>query len=96
MAKKRIEAFKNYTFGSFIIELRTSVWNTFADWYIESVKPRLYNKEDSQNKDLDSRKAAQYTLYTALRTYLVLLHPFIPFITDRIWQEMPKKEGDLL
>ncbi len=94
MAQKRIEAFKNYTFGSFIIDLRTSVWNTFADWYIESVKPRLYNKEGSQDKDRESRKAAQYTLYNVLRTYLILLHPFIPFITDRIWQEMPKRKGD--
>lgn len=94
MAQKRIEAFKNYTFGSFIIDLRTSVWNTFADWYIESVKPRLYNKEGSQDKDPESRKAAQYTLYNVLRTYLILLHPFIPFITDRIWQEMPKRKGD--
>ena len=88
--KQLIEnSIKTYKFGDALIKLRTSLWHVFADWYIENVKSRLYQPVSASDK-----KAAQFTLYTCLREYLKMLHPFIPFITDRIWQEVPKKTGD--
>ncbi|MGL5515050.1 MAG: class I tRNA ligase family protein, partial [Sporomusa sp.] len=60
------------------------IWDEFCDWYIELAKGRLYNKEDA-----DSRKVAQYVLYYVLTNTLKLLHPFMPFITEAIWQSLP-------
>ncbi|MDF2929033.1 MAG: Valyl-tRNA synthetase [Anaerospora sp.] len=60
------------------------IWNEYCDWYIELAKNRLYNKEDVQ-----SRAAAQYILWYILSNTLKLLHPFMPFITEEIWQALP-------
>lgn len=60
------------------------IWNEFCDWYIEMAKPRLYNKEDQ-----DSRATAQYVLWVVLQDTLKLLHPFMPYITEEIWQHLP-------
>jgi valyl-tRNA synthetase len=64
------------------------IWSEFCDWYIELVKPRLYNNTDSTD-----RWVAQYCLSTVLRETLQLLHPFMPFITEEIWQHLPH-EGE--
>ncbi len=92
--KKYIESFK---FGIIAVDLRQHFWEIFCDWYLEIVKPRLYTKDKNGNPieyDKDDRLAAQWTLYYALQKYLKILHPYIPFITERIWQEMPKGKGD--
>lgn len=60
------------------------IWDEFCDWYIELAKGRLYNKEDAE-----SRKVAQYVLNYILGNTLTLLHPFMPFITEAIWQSLP-------
>lgn len=60
------------------------IWDEFCDWYIELAKGRLYNKEDAE-----SRKVAQYLLSYVLSNTLKLLHPFMPFITEAIWQSLP-------
>ncbi len=83
--KKYIEDFK---FGIIAVELRDHFWHVFCDWYLEAVKPRL-RSDDSEDK-----LAAQYTLYYALKQYLKIFHPYIPFITERIWQEFPKGKGE--
>ncbi len=59
-------------------------WNEFCDWFIEAVKPRLYGKEDQV-----SRWTAQYVIYQTLAGIMKLLHPFMPFITEEIWQHLP-------
>ena len=64
------------------------IWNTYCDWYIELAKPRLYN--DGNERD---RRTVQYLLVTILRHMLELLHPFMPFVTEHIWQHLPH-EGD--
>lgn len=75
-------------------------WHTFCDVYLEEVKPRIYTKDREGNAINTSpeaqadRASAQITLLTALRTYMQLLHPFIPFITERVWQELPKSEEE--
>ncbi len=60
------------------------IWNTYCDWYIELAKPRLYNKDNGRD-----RAVVQYLLVTILRHMLELLHPFMPFVTEHIWQHLP-------
>lgn len=64
----------------------------FCDWYVELAKVRLYNGE---NVDEVSKKTAQYVLWTMLDSGLKLLHPFMPYITEEIWQKI-KYEGDTI
>ena len=64
------------------------IWNTYCDWYIELAKPRLYNKEGDRD-----RQTAQYLLVSILRHMMELLHPFMPFVTEHIWQHLPH-EGE--
>ena len=64
------------------------IWNTYCDWYIELAKPRLYNKEGGRD-----RQTVQYLLVSILRHMLELLHPFMPFVTEHIWQHLPH-EGE--
>lgn len=59
------------------------IWSEYCDWYIELVKPRLYGE------NIAEKRAAQYTLIYALENILKLLHPFMPFITEEIWQNIP-------
>ena len=64
------------------------IWNTYCDWYIELAKPRLYNKEGGRD-----RQTVQYLLVSILRHMMELLHPFMPFVTEHIWQHLPH-EGE--
>lgn len=58
----------------------------FCDWYVEMAKTRLYNSEDEKSK-----RTAQYVLWTVLEEGLRLLHPFMPFISEEIWQKLGTK-----
>ncbi len=62
----------------------------FCDWYVEMAKVRLYNTEDEVSK-----KTAQYVLWTILESGLRLLHPFMPFLTEEIWQKLGA-DGDTI
>ncbi|MHB1042092.1 MAG: valine--tRNA ligase [Eubacteriales bacterium] len=59
-------------------------WSEFCDWYIELTKPRLYGKTTPED-----RRTAQNVLASVLKGTLELLHPFMPFITEEIWQHLP-------
>ena len=66
-------------------EIKNFFWNEFCDWYIEISKIRLYDEENSQ-------KSIQKTvLLHVLETSLRLLHPIMPFITEKLWQSLPKE-----
>lgn len=65
-------------------------WSEYCDWYIEMVKPRLYGD------DVEAKKAALYTLTYVLETILKLLHPFIPFITEEIFDHLPTANGMII
>ncbi|MDI6870502.1 MAG: valine--tRNA ligase [Bacillota bacterium] len=60
------------------------LWNEFCDWYLELAKPRLYGKQGEEE-----RRVAQTVLWYVLEGTLRLLHPFMPFITEEIWQSLP-------
>lgn len=67
------------------------IWNEFCDWYIELAKPRLYSKENELE-----RRTAQYVLWYVLSNTLKLLHPFMPFITEEIWQHLPHEGQSIM
>lgn len=73
---------EKYEIGIAATKIYDFIWNEFCDWYIEIVKPRLYSKEDK------SKKEVMYTLNHVLVTCLKLLHPFMPFITEKIYKEL--------
>ncbi len=78
------EELEEYQLGEAATTLYEFIWGEFCDWYIEMIKPRLYAKEDGEG-----RRTSQYVLWKVLETTLRLLHPFMPFITEEIWQHLP-------
>ncbi len=80
----------NYDLGVALDKIYTFIWNEFCDWYIEIVKTRLYNKENT------TRKTAQYVLNKVLGDSLKLLHPFMPFVTERIYKELYNNDESIM
>jgi valyl-tRNA synthetase len=66
------------------------VWHEFCDWYLEMVKLELYSEDQKR------REVAQSVMQILLSGVLRLLHPFVPFITEEIWQRMPHTEGSIM
>ena len=83
------ENLEKYELGVAIQKIYDFIWDTYCDWYIELTKARLYS-EDTKRK----QTALQVLVYVLDQT-LRLLHPFMPFITEEIWQSIPH-EGDAL
>jgi len=81
------KALENYKFNEATHTLYQFIWHEFCDWYLELIKPYLYQNEDKKKKAL-----AQETLLKVLDDTLRLLHPFMPFITEEIWQQLPLKK----
>jgi valyl-tRNA synthetase len=75
---------ESYELGEAARVLYEFIWDELCDWYIELAKPRLYGKETA-----DSRRTAQQVIWHVLRHTLELLHPFMPFLTEEIWQHLP-------
>ena len=81
------ENLDRFELGVALSNLYDFIWENFCDWYIELVKPRLFDKENP------TAKTAQYVLTYVLSNTMKLLHPFMPFITEEIWQHLPH-EGE--
>ncbi len=82
---------EKFEMGIAVQKVYDFLWNEFCDWYIEMVKPRLYNSDNQV-----SRNAALWTLQTVLITGLKLLHPFMPFITEEIFCTMQDQEESIM
>ena len=82
---------ENYELGIAVQKIYDFIWDEFCDWYIEMVKPRLYNSDDAA-----SQNAALYTLKTVLLDALKLLHPYMPFITEEIFCTLQDKEESIM
>ena len=67
------------------------IWSEVCDWYIELAKPRLYNKEDPE-----ARATAQHVLAEVLTSAMKLLHPYMPFITEEIYQCLPHESNSIM
>ncbi len=90
LAKEVTENLESYELGIAVQKVYDFVWDEYCDWYIEMVKPRLYNKEDK------TRNAALFTLKNVLITALKLLHPFEPFITEEIFSYVQDEEETIM
>jgi len=90
LVKEITENIEKYDLGVAIQKIYDFIKNDFCDWYIEIVKPRLFNKEDS------SRYTVQYILNYVLCTSLKLLHPFMPFITEEIYSKMYTNDDSIM
>lgn len=66
------------------------IWDEYCDWYIEMVKPRLYEESS------ESKKTAEIVLLSVLKDILKLLHPFMPYITEEIWSHLPGNDEALI
>lgn len=84
------ENLEKFELGEAARGLYEFIWGEFCDWYIELVKARLY-EEDGR-----SRRTAQYVLGYVLERTLRLLHPFMPFITEEIWQHIPHEGKSIM
>ena len=80
----------NYDLGVALDKIYTFIWNEFCDWYIEIVKTRLYDKENV------TRATAQYVLNKVLGDALKLLHPFMPFLTEKIYKELYNNDESIM
>ena len=79
LAKDVTVLMDSFDLGIAVQKIYDFIWEEFCDWYIEMVKPRLYNDAD------ETKAAALYTLKTVLIDALKLLHPYMPFITEEIY-----------
>lgn len=79
-----------FELGIAVQKLHDFIWEEFCDWYIEMVKPRLYNDDDA------TKNAALWTLKTVLIQSMKLLHPFMPFITEEIFQTLQDDEASIM
>ncbi len=82
---------EKYLFGEVSQTLYDFIWGEFCDWYLELIKPHLYNSDDEHEQDVNLQ-TAQYLLGEILK----LLHPVMPFITEEIWHKLPGSEGSIM
>ena len=85
------DALDDYRFNEAAATLYNFVWHEFCDWYLEAIKPALYDKEGPGAKE-----STRAVLWRVLRDTLVLLHPFIPFVTEEIWHHIPGTDGSIM
>ena len=90
LAKDVTDNMENYDLGVAVQKIYDFIWEEFCDWYIEMVKPRLWNDDDT------TKVAALYTLKTVLINSLKLLHPYMPFITEEIFCNLSDEESIMI
>ena len=91
VVKEVEEAFREYKFNELSHHIYQFIWHEFCDWYLELIKPVLYQKDDTVAK-----RSTQHTMVEVLAASLQLLHPLMPFITEEIWQKLPSTQGSIM
>ena len=91
LIKDATENMDHFELGIAVQKVYDFIWDEFCDWYIEMVKPRLYNTDDQESKN-----AALWTLKTVLLNALKLLHPYMPFITEEIFCTLQSEEESIM
>ncbi|MGD2269173.1 MAG: valine--tRNA ligase [Desulfobacterales bacterium] len=84
------EALDTYRFNDAAAILYNYLWHEFCDWYLEAIKPVLYQKKGPEKENTLA------VLWWVLHDTLILLHPFMPFVTEEIWQQYPGTEGSIM
>ena len=90
LTKEVTDNLDKFELGVAVSKLYDFIWDNYCDWYIELVKPRLYEKEGSD------KETAQKVLSFVLVGSLKLLHPFMPFITEEIFSKLPTGEKSIM
>ena len=90
LAKEMAVNIDNYDLGVATQKIYDFIWNEFCDWYIEIAKTRLYDE------NCTTKNEAKYTLKTVLEYCLKMLHPIMPFVTEKIYKELPGSEGSIM
>ena len=90
LIKEVTDNMEKYELGIAVAKLNDFIWEEFCDWYIEMVKPRLYNDAD------ETKTAAIWTLKTVLIDALKLLHPYMPFVTEEIFCNIQDEEESIM
>ena len=90
LVKEITDNIDNFEVGLAAVKIYDFIWDVFCDWYIEIVKLRL-NQDDEEKKI-----ACKQVLVYAMTTLLKILHPFMPFITEEIYQALPHKEESIM
>ena len=85
------ENMDKFELGIAVQKVYDFIWDEFCDWYIEMVKPRLYNSDNAE-----SMNAALWTLKSVLIDALKLLHPYMPFITEEIFTTLQSEEESIM
>lgn len=88
--KEVTENLEKYEIGMAADRIHDFIWDEYCDWYIEMVKSRLYGEDEK------SKKTSEKVLLYVLKDTLKLLHPFMPFITEEIWQHLPGQDTPLI
>ena len=91
LVKDVTENMESFELGIAVQKVYDFIWDELCDWYIEMVKPRLYNSDDTA-----SQNAALWTLRTTMLTALKLLHPYMPFITEEIFMNLQQEEESIM
>ena len=91
LVKDVTENMEKFDLGIAVQKIYDFIWDEFCDWYIEMVKPRLYNSDNAA-----SQNAALWTLKTVLIDALKLLHPYMPFITEEIFCTLQSEEESIM
>lgn len=85
------DSLASYTFDQAAHHLYQFAWHEFCDWYLELIKPALYDSQDQAR-----RRHTQRVLREVLSALLRLLHPFMPFVTEEIWHKLPGIQGSIM
>ncbi len=91
LIKEATDNMEHFELGIAVQKVYDFIWDEFCDWYIEMVKPRLYNSDNES-----SQNAALWTLKTALLSALKLLHPYMPFLTEEIFCSLQTEEESIM
>lgn len=91
LTREVTENMDHFELGIAVQKVYDFIWDEFCDWYIEMVKPRLYNSDDEE-----SQNAALWTLKDVLIHALKLLHPYMPFITEEIFCSLQSEEESIM
>ena len=90
LSKEVNENLEKFELGIALQKVYDFIWEEFCDWYIEMVKPRLYDREN------ESRLEAQYVLNKVLGDSMKLLHPFMPFVTEEIYMHLITEDESIM
>jgi valyl-tRNA synthetase len=90
VAQEVSKALDEYRFNDAASGCYQFVWHEFCDWYLEMVKPSLYGREEVM------KGSVRGTMLEVLKSVLKLVHPFMPFVTEEIWQKLPGTKGSIM